>query len=245
MTRKALTLGAIGIGCCAVALVLGSSDGAGSGEFTMVEEIRHRRDDGVEVREVLVHMVRRDGATMSMRRELGGEEIGNRVVIDPSRKARIVIEPRAEAVTTYPLTDSEIRQLLEVPPRCGAPEGAPTSFRHGYPVYRVERRMDMQDGTTLLTEKWLAPDLRCLVLEGKAKLIENGVELASNERTVLSVEIGKVDYGLFEIPSHYLEMSPSEVMAEVARRTGRECRGCQEGAGHLDEVYWSYQKRKQ
>jgi len=238
MTRKALVLGAVGVGCCAVALMLYGSDGAGSGEFTVVEEIRHRRDDGVEVREVLVHMVRRDGATMSMRKELGGEEIGNRVVTDPLRKARIVIEPRAEAVTTYPLTDSEIRKLLEAPPRCGAPEGAPASFRHGYPVYRVERRLDMQDGTTLLTEKWLA-------LEGKAKLIGNGVELASNKRTVLSVEIGKVDYGLFEIPSHYREMSPGEVMAEVARRTGRECRGCQEGAGRLDEVYWSIHKRKQ
>jgi hypothetical protein len=246
MAKRALWFRLLKLGCFTALWIRSVLGGTGIAEFTAVEEIRHRARDGSEVREVLVHMARRDGAMVNVRKEVAGREVGNRVPIDPVRKARITIEPRAEAVTTYPLEKRELEFLLNPQPRCGAPEGAEESFRPGFRVYKVVRRPDTRDGQTLVTEKWLAPDLRCLPLEGVARFLENGVEFARNESMVLRVEVGKNEPELFEVPANYREMRPSEALAEAARRTGRECTACLEGgAGRLDEAYLSHQKRKE
>lgn len=243
MTRKPLWWAATGCRA-AVAATRSFSGGAAGKEFTAVEEARHKRSDGSQATEILVHAVRQEGATVRLRQELGGVAIGNRLLIDPVRKARIVIEPRAEAVTIYPVTAFGLRSLLAPPPRCGAGEGAAVSFRHGFPVYRAERRLTMQDGTTLFAERGLAPGLRCMAREGAARSIGNGVERTLNEYLALRADAGKMDNSLSGVPPHYKEMSPRGLMAEVARRTGRECTGCVEGANHLDEVYWSYCNRQ-
>ncbi|GIU79829.1 MAG: hypothetical protein KatS3mg005_3067 [Bryobacteraceae bacterium] len=213
-----------------------------NGEFTAHERVwRHRADGSISI-EVMIHAVRRDGARVTVRKQIDGRPVGNRLLIDPRRQARIVIEPRAEAKVTYPLPVSEIQALQSDPQRCGTSLDAPVETRLGFTVYRQVHNLNMADEPLRLV-RWVAPSLSCLSLQGTTTVIREGGEELVAEYRVERVEIGEPDKSLFEVPEHYREMTPSQLMEEVSRREGRECNECYPARMRLDEVYWSYQKR--
>lgn len=225
----------------AALLVIFSGHSQVSGEFTVHERVwRHRADGSISI-EVMIHAVRRDGARVTVRKEIDGRPVGNRLLIDPRRQARIVIEPRAEAKVTYPLSASEIQVLQSDPQRCGTSLDAPVDTRLGFTVYRHVRDLNMADERLRLV-RWVAPSLGCLSLEGTTTLIRGGREELITEYRVERVETGEPDRSLFEVPEHYREMTPSQMMEEVSRKEGRECTECVPARMRLDEVYWSYQK---
>jgi hypothetical protein len=88
-------------------------------------------------------------------------------------------------------------------------------------------------------DKWLAPSLNCLALKHTYKLFDSGKLVGRTTEEIVSLSTGSPDPSLFEVPEHYTERSPSQALAERARRLGHSCSTCGTVKETLDKAYES------
>lgn len=114
------------------------------------------------------------------------------------------------------------------------------SMMNGYQVFHVSYDFTRPDGSKDRLEKWISPELGCWALKEVAT--HNGQILTT--KFAKSVVSGEPDPSLFDIPSGYTEMAPTDQINEYHRemQDGRECRTCSQV---LDQTYENKRKRAQ
>jgi hypothetical protein len=170
-------------------------------------------------------------------------------ITDVPGKRRVAVDPWSESVTSYPQREEGIRfHAAKVVSDCG---GKAAGELLGYPVTLVESVFSSQEvgleGPEVRQLAWHANQLNCFPLRKEIRLFDGGKEIARTVETVVSVTEGQPDPSHFQIPAGYVERSPSEAMAEAARRYPKimeiQCGPCQNT--RLDEAYFHHQREHQ
>jgi hypothetical protein len=112
----------------------------------------------------------------------------------------------------------------------------------GYKVIEIDYAPIDSQGERIVRQEWIAPGLECLMMKDTmvATMAMAGIEkTARNEKAVIEVKLGEPDPALFYIPQTYVERSPSQILAEDARRHGDTiCKECQRpSVPMLDQAY--------
>jgi hypothetical protein len=195
-----------------------------------------------------VYATRTDGSWVrDMKRQImpNGGWAGLRVVMDYTSQTRTAVDPSTESLTTYHYGASEVARLSLPPQACSADPNAEHVPFLGYDTVIFKRTLPKSRGVPDKITEWRALKLNCFALK---LVIENEVGGAwvTTTREALYVNEGSPSPSLFEIPTGYVERSPSEVMAERARRFPNEqssqCPTCNYDA--LDGAYGTRQSPK-
>ncbi len=209
---------------------------------------------GIPVRtEIRTIAVRGDGSRSELfhRRDPSGngKVLYIKKITDVPGVRRVVVEPRSESITTYPLHEQAIRSLaVKLVTEC---EGEAAGELLGLPVTVAETTLGPEDlgpGPGLVdeirTRAWLAPRLNCFPLRRETRFFKDGQEKQLKFESVLAFTEGEPDFWFFEIPAGYVERPPSAAMAEAARRYPNEkslaCGTC--STSRKDEAYFHAQQ---
>ena len=161
-----------------------------------------------------------------------------RTVVNVPAGWRVSIDPLSESVTTYKLTESEKKELSADVPSCPTSDSSTNSTFLGYPTV-LDHEQKILGSRQIDEDKWLAPSLNCLALKRSYKVFDSGKLVGQTTEEVVSLSAGAPDPSLFEVPTNYTERSPSEAMAERARRLGQSCPTCANAEETLDKAYSS------
>src|SRR5580693_8166171 len=150
-----------------------------------------RRRDGSEVEITSVHSPDKS-------------QIGLLVyILDVKSSREIQLEPFTKSIMTFYLSPSELAERLGSK-RC--PGSITQLTEHSKMLnYDVVRGKDEYKKST--ADKWLAPYLSCFTL----KEVYSTTDGAWNEKTAVSLTEGEPQASMFEIPSDYIERSPSQI----------------------------------
>jgi hypothetical protein len=215
---------------------------------------------GEHASEIVVYANRSDGSRAEWTQKFKPPNTGkpyaeNRSVLDLVGLRDVGIDPFTESVSSSPIEPSRVLKYRMKPDStCALPiaEGnrlvidPPPVWLQGRPTVHVSGKTSLRDGSTLTVEEWRAPELECFPIKQTAIRLatKDGMTYSSRiEKEVTQVTIGDPDPALFAIPAQYTERSPSEIMAEAARRRGKpNCDNCNsKTAAMLDDAY---RKRK-
>jgi len=187
--------------------------------------------------------IRSDGARVFLRRAFNDQAVGIRTVVDPTTRMRTTLDPTTKSKTTYALAASEAATLQSSSSDdCGV-KGAERDTILKFNVVLAKKTIDQGAGP-ISVEDWVAPALDCYALQSIAVRLRKDGSMLRNVKRVVDVAKGEPDERLFEIPSDYVERSPSEVFAERARFEKRNCPECvSRTSRELDEAYQSLQPR--
>ena len=191
--------------------------------------------DGSEVgRESGVEAYRSDGSqAIELQRHVyipgsPAEPDETRTIFDLPARRRVMIDPFTESMSTWALSDEEVRhfrtkhdclgktehQSIELSPQVGTILG-----------YRVVKKITTPptpiDGRFMRFEGWVATELDCYQL--RSTILDVTAPTAPVTRTqfeVVEIIPGEPDGDLFDIPAGYTERSPEDIEREVARRKG-------------------------
>lgn len=149
-----------------------------------------------------------------------------RTIVETHGRQQVVIYPFLASKMTKPLSQ-EMAKKLQAPTTSDCNDGASLIDPHpspsqiaGYRVIKSTVKRRLKDIGEFSIEKWMAPDLGCYALRQiETKTSPDGVPGAYNVHEVRSVTLGKPDPKLFEIPSHFVERSPTEILTEADRRS--------------------------
>ncbi|MGH9747459.1 MAG: hypothetical protein ACRD59_15295 [Candidatus Acidiferrales bacterium] len=150
-----------------------------------------RRRDGSEVEIISVHSPNKG-------------QIGSLVyILDVASSREIQLEPFTKSIMTFYLSPSELAARLSSK-RCSGNVAQSTdrSKMMNYDV--VISKNEYRKGTA---DKWLAPYLSCFTL----KEVYSSADGAWNEKIADSLTEGEPQASMFEIPSDYIERSPSQI----------------------------------
>jgi hypothetical protein len=150
-----------------------------------------RRRDGSEVEITSVHSPDKS-------------QIGSSVyILDVNSSREIQLEPFTKSIMTFYLSPSELAERLGSK-RC--PGTITQLTEHSNMLnYDVVRGKDEYRKAT--ADKWLAPSLSCF----KLKEVYSTADGAWNEKIAVSLTEGEPQASMFEIPSDYIERSPSQI----------------------------------
>lgn len=90
----------------------------------------------------------------------------------------------------------------------------------GHQVVKRTREHKRPDRRLLQVEELSAPALGCYP---KMSSFRDEPIAGTNETTVTTVKVGAIDKAQLDIPSGYIERSPSEVLTMIAAKQGRKC----------------------
>jgi hypothetical protein len=173
----------------------------------------------------------RGSVELVRRRDPTGAWAEFKTIVDFQSRKRISVDPITESITTYAVTESELKYIASPEPGCTNLKTT-RSIKAGQEV--VSYRSVIAGGKQEW-DAWLAPGLSCIVLEENIR--KNGIVVTSRE-TVFVVP-GEPPASLYVIPSNYIERSPSQIFAEFSRRfPGRKVSALQTNS-ILDDVYRS------
>jgi hypothetical protein len=142
------------------------------------------------------------------------------IVTDLSANRRITLNHPVKAVTTYPLSDGEVRHLRDVRP-CVIEPGTPARPILGRDVFRRVRTYATKKGS-IHEELWVDPSLDCHAFASATTFLDaSGKKWAHNVMEVTSVIPGEPDRALFAVPADYTELRPSEVFDKLRSVTGK------------------------
>lgn len=165
-----------------------------------------------------------------------------RVVEDYTRGSRIVVDPGTESVVTYPYSAKAVGRLSAVPASCSADPSAQHTNFLGYDTVVVTRSLPGPADETRKATYWAAPALNCFALKEEitreCKICIN----SRNTREALLVSEGDPPSALFEIPTNYVERTPSQVFAEFAGRFPEKAQTPTATGERFDQVYQSFRK---
>lgn len=169
---------------------------------------------------------------------------GSRVIEDVVAGKRIQIDPLSESTVTTNLADPALRQAVK-----------DAQCRHtneqreilGVSVFRVVETLAAGGGAEFQSDRWIAPDLGCIVMSEGSAGVADGTPVSSRFTESISLELGEPSSELFAIPPTYVERSPSQLMPERIRRHPWLCDyGACDVPGiydHLDEGYYRNRNR--
>lgn len=120
----------------------------------------------------------------------------------------VVVDPITMSVSTY----KPYRPILVGAQSCSG-QSAGSILGHG-----VEYVQENKNKSQRPTERWLAPDLNCLLLREHVITTESDGTETQFFREAVSIKRGEPPVEYFEIPSNYAERGPAEVNSEVEKR---------------------------
>ena len=202
-------------------------DNAGAVSATIVS-LRARRSDG----------------SLAKVRELVRDEVsGVKLIVDTVAGQRVAVDPLTRSKTTYHLTPKGIFEHEDF--RLGACQNAGEEVQEIAGFEARKFRQEISHGNsrtgprwTTVVERWLAPALNCEPLRVDSRMVSpDGTVRGRTADEVISVTTGEPKERFFEVPE-YPEKSPSEVMAEYDRISGRgECPSCARSRSARDAAY--------
>jgi len=195
--------------------------------------------DSLRRTETLILANRADGSSALMYLTKNDRPHVVRMVLNLPEARRVTVDPQTESLTTYKVTQAEVKMLSAPNPTCPVSAGATPATFLGYPVL-VDHKQITAGSRQFDEERWVAPSLNCVALKRSDRAFESGKFIARTTEEALSLHLGDPDPSLFDLPANYTERKPSQVQAERARLEGTQCPSCEKAAGQvLDKVYES------
>lgn len=166
-------------------------------------------------------------------------------IVDVTAKKRVVVEPFGESVTTYPLSPKAADSLAIKPSlQCGA-NTSPAGKLLGFEVVLTEETEALPGIGEMKIKSWMAPGLGCFPMRQEVCVYSQGSETQKTVKSVTNLVLAEPEAWVFDVPSTYVERTPSQAMAEAARRYPNlaSCRSCPAGSSVLDEAYFSHRRQ--
>jgi hypothetical protein len=203
-------------------------------------EIEYDNDGIQKSIELRTTAVNSSGVQVDILDTLDGRYVGNSIILDLNKAVRISLDPATESTTTYPMYTKAVAAGRQILNSCADPPGAEHRSLWGHVTFK--KIDDRQAGiSSFHTESWLAPEINCFPLEATVALFRSGVRMGQKNKQVTSLTVGEPAASLFLVPPAFIERTPSQVFAELARRTGTPCPDCA-NAAVLDDVYRSHRQ---
>ncbi len=202
---------------------------------------------------------RSDGSWVEWRQRVNRKPVDLRAVVDVQAGKRTVIDGKTKSITTYELSERQVKGMLESRRGgCDKPlRGTVIEPWHkvaekisGFEVEKAVVEAKLPPGLGIgeknRIEIWRAPALGCAELRVITSTIDpKGNVVMRTRRQMTAITPGEPVSALFRIPTDYVERSPGEVFAEAARLEGAGCRGCSVSGSLLDEVYRGSRKHEE
>ena len=191
--------------------------------------------------------VRSDGSTVQARhqtRPTDGKPLYGLAIFDVPSKRLIGVDPLTESLTTRPLTKGALDHFTaKATTNCA---GKPDGKLLGFAVVLQEKHevVKIDEPFTKDTRTWTSPDLDCFSLREEKHIVQADGKETFNVRSVTRVVMGEPPAWLFEVPTTYVERSPTEVFAEAARRYPQRFNPPDPSTRRLDEAYYAARKPK-
>ncbi|HYZ74099.1 MAG TPA: hypothetical protein VE641_13535 [Chthoniobacterales bacterium] len=187
--------------------------------------------------------VRGDGSIVKPRSTSGpdGKMYTQRTLYDVGKKKRVAIDGLTESITSYALSDTELKNLQYPLAICQRFE-VEAALVQGYRT-RKELVKTGPVNHERLREAWYAADFGCLLVkETVSDLNENGDSRIRYTQTLKTVTLGEPDPALFSIPE-WQERTPSAVFAEFNRKFNLS-RPLPKSSSDRDRAYFANQVSK-
>jgi len=167
-----------------------------------------------------------------------GKWMQPKTIVDFSAKKLVSVVPFAESLSTLPLSEGVTSWYPSQPRKeCTADPNLERSTLLDYEVRKVHKQFLGPPESEISVDFFMAPALDCFALREEATIGPAAAPRTRMTRQPLFVLEGKPAPSLFEIPSDYVERSPSEVAAEFERRYPEQPMLSDHGRQVLDEVY--------
>jgi hypothetical protein len=189
--------------------------------FTAVIVEKEYRGDSNEPSRTYVYLraFKADGSQVTVKGGRSPDKSGGwkqtRGIVDLTSRRAVTVDEFTESLIGYPLSDGDTTFYRSWPKsECtGHPELERSTYL-GYEVRKAEK--ELGEGTHL--ELLMAPALDCFALQESWTLPPaDGVKHRASREAVYIME-GEPAAALFNIPTTYVERTPSQVAAEFARR---------------------------
>ena len=190
--------------------------------------------------------VRQDGSSVEVRAlpdpAAEGQTFDSRVILDVANRRRVSVHPLTETITTMWLSEKSTDfHRFKQNPNCL--DGAqPAALILGYDVWLKDTTRPFRDGGQLKERSWVSPRLNCFPLRIETVMELPGEPDDNSAQTVITVTEEEPGPSLFEIPSTYVEKTPSQSVAELKRRfpemSARPCPSCSLAEQRRDMNYY-------
>lgn len=205
----------------------------------LIKETRYGPDGAAGVEEYSIHARRRDGSTVWAVLTAGTDQetVMVRSVTDVRARATVGVDPLTESLIRSPLSDQQIAHLLAPNHLCTEDPNPERRVQHGVAAVRVYREVETAPGRVFRYVAWKAPELGCLELSAEGTLTLPNGPVFRTKRDVIAILKGDPSEELFQIPQHYAQRLPSEVLSERGRlrpELGCDSAACLESAAMLD-----------
>lgn len=188
--------------------------------------------------------VRKDGSHINARHVTNpadGKTVYILSIMDASSKHTVLVDPLSESVST--------RSLRQEPP--GGYRSKATSNCPGQPAGKLlgldvnlEETHETDGNFKRDVRTWASTDLNCFPLRQETHFVGEDGKDNFAVRSVSLLTFSDPPAWLFAIPTGYVERSPTEMMAEQARRYPQRFSQPDPSTHVLDEVYNAAQKPK-
>jgi hypothetical protein len=168
-----------------------------------------------------------------------------RLVLRPQQLSVYILDKlKLKSTETLPPTATDFSHLPLDPTCANAAKGykflAKDSYL-GFDAYIYSLTAADQSGQSMVTTLWLAPQLDCTDLQA---YLQRGSRTSHNY--VTSIKMGEPDPSLFDLPSDYTEVKPSDLELERAKALGLSAVPATmiDGLNRRDEGYANNHNRK-
>lgn len=188
-------------------------------------EFVYSRDGTVSTHRAFTRAFRADGssAESSIFNDPNGKPVERRKIYDLEKGVSAVLDGLTDSITTYSIDKiGARRQSMEATTQCAAaPQDENIEFL-GFKVFHGIEDLSKFGGIAANSkkERWISPEWNCLEMKTLWSVRKpSGDFFLTTSTEVTAIIPGEPDPILFALPaSGYIERSPSEVMAEFARR---------------------------
>lgn len=178
-----------------------------------------------------------DGTVMfSIRQTIPEAELITMQILDPNKDARIFVDEVTKSVTTIKPPKAVFSEMMSELSSEGCPSGVDLSkLPESEEILGVKTRYYVDETPAITDERWIVPDLNCIIL----KEIQTSHELggAHNEMMATSITFGEPPARLRTIPPFFAERAPKQVQSLHLAATGHERWG-PAGLKLLSKYYW-------
>ncbi len=179
----------------------------------------------------------------------GSKLVSIHTVTDPGTRTATRVAPLINSKVTYPLTQAQLEaERATLTASCVGERVEPIL---GYAVLKSQETISSSASVQLGPaydkihfDRWRAPALNCAPLRTEVSFFKDGRLVQRRVATYLAIREGEPDSSLFKIPEDYIERTPSDAVAEAARRFPNDVRfGRQCAMPQLDDVYLRARER--
>jgi hypothetical protein len=188
--------------------------------------------------------VRRDGSHVKARHissPADGKIVYRLAITDTSSRRTVVVDPLTESLSTRPL-QQKVADKLMVKATSSCP-GQPTGKLLGFNV-NLEETHKTEGNFKRDVRTWASPDLDCFPLRQETHFVAEDGKEDFSVRSVSLLTQGDPPAWLFTVPTSYVERSPTQMLAEQARRYPQRYSPPDPSTHVLDDVYNAAQQVK-